>query len=678
MILIFLGVLLGVFGVAFAILWLGRALQRRSTRRLPFAVGFCVLLSLGTVLLIGPWNAGAVRVSAAIVCLVVATVCLAVLIDTGPKPSAATSWAAAHGLTVTEHNSDFVVAYVFQGHRLRLVCGIGGFIVAVALSAGTGIDLKASGWVWLLSGYLIGVVWSESWLTRLPAGTQRVASLTPRKVSDYLVGRMLIAQVVVVLGALAMVGFAVAQGTDPQLVGGFSSSFGATSGRSLQHTAIVMGLAAALLSLGVGLLQQHIVGKAQPMADPDLLASDDAVRASAVHLLSGTIIAIVLLLISTQLQMLAAIGAFADGVAGLGALICLVGALLAWRFYGHRAWAVKRSESLHSSPSTWEEPGRATMTPRCNVGVSPFEAERTGRVVVMSEQPIMRRTPVRYALAVVIALAAVGVLLRSWGPINPAIRTGITVEHGSFSGGGQALMDAGWGVDGTARATVHLTNESRSSVSVARLRPVRVANSSDLPLPSVKVGTHQDQVPPHQSVDIDVTLVASKACGTWVTHLPSDGRVIGAGSFSVVADLHTASGLTKTVGRNTQLQNICPKGAFLPSPGVQPPDSAVAKHAVTVAFWTVYDSRNSLAERANLIDDVAGIPVNRLPGGFRSQVHGIVFTSPTTATVMYDISSGSNPVVPDQLGHARLVDGTWKVTKSSVCDDLALAGLHCT
>lgn len=350
-------VFVGVFGMIFGSFYAGRVLRRLTTRRWPFAVGFVVSLALGVGALIVPLpgnSPGRLTGALVLLCLIASLVCLSTLFKERPKPSATNVWATAHGVTVTQRNSDFVVAYVFEGHRLRLVCGFGGFIAAAALSAGTGIDLKASGWVWLLSGYLVGVVWSESWLTRLPAGTQRVASLTPRKVSDYLVSRMLIAQVVIVLGALAMAGFAVAQGTEPQVVGGFPSSFGFASGRSLQHTTIGMGLAAALLALGVGLLQRHIVGKAQPMADPDLLAADDAVRASAVHLLSGTIIAIILLLISTQLQMLAAIGAFADGVAVFGTLTCLLGALLAWRFYGHRAWVVKRSKSRHSSPSTLE------------------------------------------------------------------------------------------------------------------------------------------------------------------------------------------------------------------------------------------------------------------------------------------------------------------------------------
>lgn len=345
--IIFSIAILGVSAVIFGAFWVGQALRRRTTRRWPFVVGAGLLFAVAVGSLVVPESVDApfpLIATVATLCLIAALVFLSMVFKGGPKPSAADGWAGAHGVTVNTRNSDFVVAYVFEGHRLRLVCGIGGFVAAAALSAGTGIDLKTSGWVWLLSGYLLGVVWSEGWLTRLPAGTQRMASLAPRRVSDYLSMGMLRAQLVVVLVAVAFAGLALAQGSDPHLVDGFATQFGDASARSLRHTIIGMAIAAMLLAIGVGSLQRHIVGKSQPTADPDLLAADDAVRASAVHLLSGTAIAIVVLLVGTQLGMLAAIGVVADGTATMGYALCFVGAFVAWRFLGHRSWVVRRPE----------------------------------------------------------------------------------------------------------------------------------------------------------------------------------------------------------------------------------------------------------------------------------------------------------------------------------------------
>lgn len=360
--ILFLFVVLVVLGVVFGIVWAGRLLRRHTTRRWPIAVASGLFFGTAIAMLVVPLRMssegsnGFSRIAVPIVILsfIAALICFSALIENGPKPSAADGWAAAHGLAINPGNSDFIVAYVFEGHRLRLICGIGGFFAAAALSAGTGLDLKASGWVWLLTGYLVGVVWSEAWLTRLPAGTQRMASLTPRRVSDYLATGMQRAQVVVGAASVALAGLALAQGSDVRLSSSFGSDFGDASARSMQHTAVGMAVAAVVLLAGVGLLQRHIVGKPQPMADPDLLAADDAVRASAVHLLSGTSIAIVLLLIGTQFRLLASIGAVVDGVAFFGAALSFLGALVAWRYYGHRAWVVRRPKSSNPRTSTLE------------------------------------------------------------------------------------------------------------------------------------------------------------------------------------------------------------------------------------------------------------------------------------------------------------------------------------
>jgi hypothetical protein len=252
-------------------------------------------------------------------------------------------WAEAHGVAVVDANRDFIQRYVSEGHRLRLVCGIGGAIAIAALGRGLGISVPVSGWVWLMGGYLGGVVWSEAWLTRLPAGTTRTASLAPRRVRDYLAGRLRVAQIAVplaalVVGAVALVfhGEMPADPVYPKLA--------LVPGTTLRWTAARIGIGAVALSLGVAWLQRHIVTKPQPTDDPALTAADDAVRASSVHLLSGTATGIVLVAIGSQLAVLSQLGLVNSGTAGLGNLVCWLASLVAWRYYGHRAWVVRRDE----------------------------------------------------------------------------------------------------------------------------------------------------------------------------------------------------------------------------------------------------------------------------------------------------------------------------------------------
>lgn len=257
------------------------------------------------------------------------------------------SWADAHGVDLTDTNTAFVTAYVTEGHRLRLVCGFGGAIALAAVSRGLGIEVPVSGWVWLMAGYLGGVVWSEAWLTRLPAGTIRTASLTPRRVGDYLVGRLRIAQVVVPCVALLLGGAAFAVSGKPP-TDSVEPRLTALSVGALRWTVAMIGVASVALSLGVAWLQRHLVTKPQPTADTDLITADEAVRASSVHLLSGTAVGIVLVCIGSQLTMLYQLGAPGEGLLTLGSLLCWLAGLVAWRYYGHRAWVVRR----HRRPQT--------------------------------------------------------------------------------------------------------------------------------------------------------------------------------------------------------------------------------------------------------------------------------------------------------------------------------------
>ncbi len=295
--------------------------------------------------------------SLALVLLVVALVVAVVWAFRTPAVGPVDEWASGHGVQVTGRNVEFVDAYVREGHRLRLVCGFGGWFVAQAVAAATGIDLHLPGLIWLLAGYLVGCVWSEAWLTRLPGGTERAASLTTRRLPDYLAGRLRTAQVV--LPALsAALAIAAWQVHPTATRGRFGGSSLASDPATLHSVAIAAGLAAPLVMLGIWLLERHIVAKPQPLVDVDLLAADDAVRSSSVHLLSGTGCAIVLLLMATVLGYLGEMSRGAgNGAAIFASFVCFVLALVSWRYYGHRGFRVLRSVGGGGAPDPGGSPG---------------------------------------------------------------------------------------------------------------------------------------------------------------------------------------------------------------------------------------------------------------------------------------------------------------------------------
>ena len=60
-----------------------------------------------------------------------------------------------------------------------------------------------------------------------------------------------------------------------------------------------------------------------------------------------------------------------------------------------------------------------------------------------------------------------------------------------------------------------------------------------------------------------------------------------------------------------------------------------------------------------------------------AKVDRIVFTSPTSASVAYDLLVDGSQTFATRVGHARFVGGRWKVTRATVCADLALANVTC-
>ncbi len=55
----------------------------------------------------------------------------------------------------------------------------------------------------------------------------------------------------------------------------------------------------------------------------------------------------------------------------------------------------------------------------------------------------------------------------------------------------------------------------------------------------------------------------------------------------------------------------------------------------------------------------------------------LVFTSPTAASVIYDLVIEDWNDFPNRLGQALLIDGRWQVSRATGCNDLSLAGVTC-
>lgn len=126
----------------------------------------------------------------------------------------------------------------------------------------------------------------------------------------------------------------------------------------------------------------------------------------------------------------------------------------------------------------------------------------------------------------------------------------------------------------------------------------------------------------------------------------------------------------------------------LPSPGPQPPDVASAKDEVMTAFTTVYGNGPNDQKLVLLqggadpavvaAGDAAAAKYPQIAAGSTPVVLQVVFTDVTDAAVLYEIDYRGQPTVGPKIGHAILDSGTWKVTRSTYCQDIDNSGTGTT
>ncbi len=136
-----------------------------------------------------------------------------------------------------------------------------------------------------------------------------------------------------------------------------------------------------------------------------------------------------------------------------------------------------------------------------------------------------------------------------------------------------------------------------------------------------------------------------------------------------------------------EFQESCtPPPPALPDAGEQPADPAAADAEIRTAMSTLYGIVGSGEVGSDLIDDPTGVLEAReqvQAGGFADDAAGatatideLVFTAPDEAWFRYSIDTPGNDF-SNRYGIAVLVDDVWKITRSTVCQDLSLAGGDC-
>jgi hypothetical protein len=126
-------------------------------------------------------------------------------------------------------------------------------------------------------------------------------------------------------------------------------------------------------------------------------------------------------------------------------------------------------------------------------------------------------------------------------------------------------------------------------------------------------------------------------------------------------------------------------GSSSPSSGTSKPPAAASPASsnpvsqITANWETFFSAKTPTSQRVSLLQDGSqfqSVISAQAGGGLASQASAkvvkVTVSSPTQATVKYDILLNGTPALSNQTGTAVYQDGTWKVGVTSFCGLLTL------
>ena len=123
----------------------------------------------------------------------------------------------------------------------------------------------------------------------------------------------------------------------------------------------------------------------------------------------------------------------------------------------------------------------------------------------------------------------------------------------------------------------------------------------------------------------------------------------------------------------------------------QPADPAGERALIETTMTRLYDRFSDTDTLFSLVDDASGLDLlmvglmREWGAAYRAmevEITDMVFFSPIEASFVYttglDVWNDGFSGDTQQFGRARLVDGAWRITRSTVCQDIARSGMMCT
>lgn len=201
---------------------------------------------------------------------------------------------------------------------------------------------------------------------------------------------------------------------------------------------------------------------------------------------------------------------------------------------------------------------------------------------------------------------------------------------------------------------------------------------------------------PAQVSAVQVDPAATDVRATWpdgfVDHMaPADGWAVLAHKSGDVPSITVTAGdgsthpvATFSAGPPQPCQSPAP--ALPPVGAEQPDDPAGAKADITTAYQTVFTHDTDKTERGKYVEDAEALqPIgdqatSNFPEAASTitvDIGDIVFTSPTEAALQFTLNYTGGAEFGQQIGYARLIDGTWKIGRETMCMVYGWAGATC-
>jgi hypothetical protein len=128
-------------------------------------------------------------------------------------------------------------------------------------------------------------------------------------------------------------------------------------------------------------------------------------------------------------------------------------------------------------------------------------------------------------------------------------------------------------------------------------------------------------------------------------------------------------------GGSTPAKSASPKPAVTTS--AEPVSGAAAVAAITANWKTVFDGKAPIPRRLALVQNGSQLTAfieaqaktsfGQAATGSTAKVGSVIISSPTQATVHWDLLLLGTPLLKNQAGSAVYLDGVWKVSIASFC-----------